>query len=90
MNRSVDNFGDLHRHMNKWFDFVEKQKMFASGWYNLFNPFDQYRDNFDVNSTPTFYLLDSKNEIIAKRISFHQMYELMKYLDEAEEKQKGK
>ncbi len=90
MNRSVDNFGDLHRHMNKWFDFVEKQKMFASGWYNLFNPFDQYRENFDVNSTPTFYLLDSKNEIIAKRISFHQMYELMKYLDEAEEKQKGK
>ncbi|MBR2104873.1 MAG: DUF5106 domain-containing protein [Bacteroidales bacterium] len=90
MNRSVDNFGDLHRHMNKWFDFVEKQKMFASGWYNLFNPFDQYRDNFDVNSTPTFYLLDSKNEIIAKRISFHQMYELMKYLDEAEEKQTGK
>lgn len=90
MNRSVDNFGDLHRHMNKWFDFVEKQKMFASGWYNLFNPFDQYRENFDVNSTPTFYLLDSKNEIIAKRISFHQMYELMKYLDEAEQKQKGK
>jgi len=90
MNRSVDNFGDLHRHMNKWFDFVEKQKMFASGWYNLFNPFDQYRDNYDVNSTPTFYLLDDKNEIIAKRISFHQMYELMKYLDEAKEKQKGK
>ena len=90
MNRSVDNFSDLHRHINKWFDFVEEKKFFASGWYNLFNPFDQYRDNYDVNSTPTFYLLDDKNEIIAKRISFHQMYELMKYLEELKEKDKGK
>jgi len=86
MNKSVDNLGDLHRHMNKWFDFVKQQKMMASGWYNYFNPFDQYRDNYDVNSTPTFYLLDSKNEIIAKRISFHQMYELMKFLDEDEKR----
>ena len=90
MNKSVDNLGDLHRHMGKWFDFVKKEKMIAPGWYNYFNPFDQYRDNYDVNSTPTFYLLDKNNEIIAKRISFHQMYDLMKYLDEAEEKQKGK
>ncbi len=90
MNKSVDNFNELHRHVNKWFDFVKKQKMMASGWYNYFNPFDQYRENFDVNSTPTFYLLDKKNEIIAKRISFHQMYDLMKFLDEAEAKQKGK
>ncbi|MCR5454872.1 MAG: DUF5106 domain-containing protein [Bacteroidales bacterium] len=90
MNRSVDNFGDLHRHMNKWFDFVKEKNMFAPGWYNYLNPFDQYRDNYDVNSTPTFYLLDKNNEIIAKRISFHQMYDLMKFLNEAEEKEKGK
>ncbi|MBQ1697797.1 MAG: DUF5106 domain-containing protein [Bacteroidales bacterium] len=90
MNKSVDNLGDLHRHMNKWFDFVKKQKMMATGWYNYFNPFDQYRDNYDVNSTPTFYLLDDKNEILAKRISFHQMYDLMKFLDEAKEKEKQK
>jgi len=90
MNKSVDNLGDLHRHMGKWFDFVEKHKMIAQGWYNYFNPFDQYRDNYDVNSTPTFYLLDDKNEIIAKRISFHQMYDLMKYLEEAKEKEKQK
>lgn len=84
MNKSVDNFKELHRHVNKWFDYVEEKQFFLAGWYNLFNPFDQYRENFDVNSTPTFYLLDKKNEIIAKRLSFHQMYELMKYLDENE------
>lgn len=82
MNKSVDNLQDLHRHINKWFDFVKEKKFQAPGWYNMFNPFDQYRENFDVNSTPTFYLLNKENEIIAKRISYHQMYELMKYLDE--------
>ncbi len=82
MNKSVDNLQDLHRHINKWFDYVIEKDFFLSGWYNLFNPFDQYRENFDVNSTPTFYLLNKNNEIIAKRISYHQMYELMMYLNE--------
>lgn len=84
MNKSVDNLQDLHRHINKWFDFVIEKNFFISGWYNMFNPFDQYRDNFDVNSSPTFYLLNKKNEIIAKRVSYHQMYELIQYLDEHE------
>jgi len=88
MNKSVDNFSDLHRHIGKWFDYVKEKNMIAPGWFNYFNPFDQYRDNYDVNSTPTFYLLDKNNDIIAKRISYHQMYELMKYLDEAEKEGK--
>jgi len=82
MNKSVDNFKDLHRHVGKWFDYVKEKQFYLPGWYNLFNPFDQYRENFDVNSTPTFYLLNRKNEIIAKRISYHQMYELINYLNE--------
>lgn len=82
MNKSVDNLGDLHRHCNKWFDFAEEKGFLnVPGWYNLMNPFDQYRVNFDINSTPTFYLLNEKNEIIAKRISYHQSYELIKLIE---------
>ncbi|MBO4371427.1 MAG: thioredoxin family protein, partial [Bacteroidales bacterium] len=86
MNRSVDKLGDLHRHINKWFDFVNEKKLFANGWINCWNPFDQYRENFDVNSTPTFYLLDDKKEIIAKRISHEQVYEIINMIEEEKAK----
>ena len=86
MNKSVDNLGDLHRHINKWFDFVKEHKLFEKGWINCWNPFDQYRDNYDVNSTPTLYLLDEKKEILAKRLSHTQVYELINMIEEAENK----
>ena len=86
MNRSVDKLGDLHRHINKWFDFVKEKKLFANGWINCWNPFDQYRDNYDVNSTPTFYLLDDKKEIVAKRIGHEQVYEIIKMIEEEKAK----
>ena len=82
MNRSVDKLGDLHRHINKWFDFVKEKKLFAPGWINCWNPFDQYRDNYDVNSTPTFYLLDDKKEILLKRIGHEQVYDFIKMVEE--------
>lgn len=86
MNRSVDKLTDLHRHINKWFDFVKEKKMISDGWINCWNPFDQYRENFDVNSTPTFYLLDEKKEIIAKRISHQQAYELIRMIEDEKAK----
>ncbi|MBQ1884806.1 MAG: DUF5106 domain-containing protein [Bacteroidales bacterium] len=82
MNRSVDKLGDLHRHINKWFDFIKEKHLMAPGWINCWNPFDQYRDNYDVNSTPTFYLLDEKKEIIAKRIGHEQAYELIRMIED--------
>ena len=86
MNRSVDKLVDLHRHINKWFDFVNEKQLFANGWINCWNPFDQYRDNFDVNSTPTFYLLDEKKEIIAKRIGHEQVYEIINMIEDEKAK----
>ena len=87
MNKSVDKLGELHRHCGKWFDFCEEHGFLGvPGWYNMMNPFDPYRENFDINSTPTFYLLNQKNEIIAKRISHQQAYELINLYDEEEKK----
>ena len=69
MNRSVDKLGDLHRHINKWCDFVIEKHLMAPGWIN-------------VNSTPTFYLLDDKKEIILKRIGHEQVYDFIKMVEE--------
>lgn len=79
MNKSVDKFADLYRHIGKWFDFVESNHFY--GWYNIWNPFDQYRENYDISSSPVLYLLDEKKEILAKRIDYHQVYELVDYID---------
>ena len=83
MNKSVDKLPDLNRHANKYFDFIKKNELNYPGWHNLWNPFDQYRDNYDVNSTPTLFLIDEKRNILAKRISFRQCYQLIEEIEKA-------
>ena len=84
MNHSVDKLADVSRHVGKCLDFLQEKNIYnIQGWHNLFNPFDQYRTNFDINSTPTIYLLNKDNEILAKRISHNQVYELITAIEEA-------
>ena len=84
MNKSVDKLPDLNRHMNKFFDFIKKNELNYPGWHNLWNPFDQYREHYDVNSTPTLFLIDEERKILAKRISFRQCYELIEAIEKEE------
>ncbi|MBR6277411.1 MAG: DUF5106 domain-containing protein [Bacteroidales bacterium] len=88
MNKSVDNLADVSRHVGKCFDFLQEKGIYnIKGWHNMFNPFDQYRTNYDINSTPTIYLLNKDNEILAKRIAHTQAYDLIKYIEEEQKKQ---
>jgi hypothetical protein len=87
MNKSVDDLAGVSRHIGKCFDFLQEKGIYnIPGWHNIFNPFDQYRTNYDINSTPTIYLLNKDNEILAKRISHNQAYELITMLEEEEKK----
>ena len=46
-------------------------------WTNVWNPFDMFRRNFDIQSSPVLYVLDKEKKIIAKRISYEQAIEMI-------------
>ncbi len=65
------------KNIDGWFDFVIKHKL-----YNFTNVWDvyertQFRELYDVFSTPTVYLLDKDKKIIAKRIDVEQIEEIL-------------
>ncbi len=68
----------------EWLEFIKKHNM--TDWTNVWNPFDPFRINYDIHSSPVLYLLDENKKIIAKRIGYEQAFEMI----EAEMKQKEK
>lgn len=74
---NTDNWFSFSNTYSQWFDFVIKHKMFAKGWYNLSNPFDNFRFKYDISSSPVLYLLDKDKKIIAKRIGYEQAVEII-------------
>ncbi|NPA68984.1 MAG: TlpA family protein disulfide reductase, partial [Chlorobi bacterium] len=67
-----------------WLSFIKKHDM--TDWTNGWDPFDPFRINYDIHSSPVLYLLDENKKIIAKRIGYEQALEII----EAEMKQKEK
>ncbi len=60
----------------KWTDFVNKHKLYD--WMNAWNPYSyQYKIQYDILSTPQFFILDQDKKIIAKRISPEQIEPLI-------------
>ncbi len=59
----------------EWLEFIEKHNM--TDWTNAWNPFDPFRINYDINSSPVLYLLDENKKIIAKRIGYEQALEII-------------
>ena len=49
-------------------------------WINVYDPFyfTRFRDIYDIYTTPTLYLLDSKFKIIAKRVTIEVLGEIIK------------
>ncbi len=86
LEKNTDNWTKFSDNINLWFDFIMKHKMFAEGWYNVWNPFDNYRFKYDINSSPILYLLDKDKKIIAKRIGHEQAIEVIKSIEERENK----
>ena len=74
----------------KWEEFIVNQG--TGDWINVGdilkddegNPAasSNWRDQYDIYSTPVIYLLDKDKKILAKRISFNQISKIIKRLEE--------
>lgn len=61
----------------KWVNFVNDHKLYD--WTNAWNPYDyQFKITYDVRTTPQIFVLNNKNEIIAKRIGPEDVTGLIK------------
>jgi thiol-disulfide isomerase/thioredoxin len=58
-----------------WLEFINEHQLYE--WINAWNPFDSYRINYDLSSSPILYLLDKDKKIIAKKISYEQAIEII-------------
>ena len=69
----------------KWIDFVNEHQLLD--WRNAWSPYSyDYKDLYDVYSTPVIYVLDENKKIIAKRISPEQVEDVINF--ELEKKKK--
>jgi thiol-disulfide isomerase/thioredoxin len=59
----------------KWVDFVNDHHMYA--WINATPATLDYKDLYNVYTTPTIYILDENKKILAKKIGVHQIEEII-------------
>ncbi len=61
----------------EWKSFLEENAI--TDWVNAYDPYgwSGFRDQFDIYSTPTVYLLNKNKEIIAKRIDVERIPEFI-------------
>jgi len=59
----------------EWLEFIKKHQM--TDWTNAWDPFDPFRINYDIHSSPVLYLLDENKKIIAKRIGYEQAIKMI-------------
>jgi thiol-disulfide isomerase/thioredoxin len=62
----------------EWTEFIEKKAV--TDWVNVWDPnnFTDFRNKYDVYSTPTLYLLDEQKNIIAKRVDVKTIISIIK------------
>ena len=71
----------------KWVNFVNEHKLYD--WINAWNPYDyKFKEEYDVTSTPTIYILDKDKKIIAKRIGPEQCEEIIDHYIQISKKKK--
>lgn len=58
---------------DKWTEFINEHGMI--GWINVYDPYNrsQFRNYYDIKSTPMIFVLDKDKKIIAKRIDVQQL-----------------
>jgi len=62
----------------KWIDFVNENQLYD--WINLWSPYSlEFRDIYDVYSTPVILVLDENKKIIAKRINPDQVKDVVEF-----------
>jgi thiol-disulfide isomerase/thioredoxin len=73
----------------KWINFVNEHKLYD--WINAWNPYDyKFKEDYDVTSTPTIYILDKDKKIIAKRIGPEQCEEIIDHYIEVSKRNNKK
>ncbi len=62
----------------KWIDFVNEHKLYD--WINAWSPYSlEFKDIYDVYTTPVILVLDANKRIIAKKISPEQIQEIIEF-----------
>jgi thioredoxin-related protein len=81
----------------EWHKFINEKGMDIDGWYNVWDgpyPHSNFRNYYDIYSTPLIFVLDKDKKIIAKRIGVENIKEFLeqheKFLQRQEELLKGK
>jgi thiol-disulfide isomerase/thioredoxin len=60
----------------KWADFINSHHLYS--WINAWNPYSyDFKVQYDVLTTPQFFILDKNKKIIAKKIGVEQIEELI-------------
>ena len=73
----------------KWIDYINEHKFYD--WINAWNPYDyKFKELYDVASTPTIYILDKNQKIIAKRIGPEQCEEIINHYIEYDKRKQSK
>ncbi len=72
--------------VKKWKNFIRTNHL---NWINVADPYlhDNFRAEYDIKTTPTIYILDSKKEIIAKRLGVEQIEDFINRMIEVENHQ---
>jgi thiol-disulfide isomerase/thioredoxin len=84
LHKNINEWEKYTKHIGEWLDFIQKNKM--QKWINVWEPFgySQFRDKYDISSTPVLYLLDNDKKIIAKNIAWDQAIDLIEHLEKIE------
>ncbi len=58
---------------DSWIEFIHNHEL--DEWIHLYDPYNQsnFRNNYDIYSTPVIYILDKDKNILAKRIGAEQI-----------------
>ena len=77
---------DIKKDIDKWKKFVRERKL---SWINLSDPYvrSNFRYEYNIESTPTIYVLDRHKKIIAKKLDVDQLYEFIQKQKEIEKNQ---
>lgn len=64
----------------KWKEFVDNNEL--AGWHHLWDPSHQslFRFKYNIKSSPTIYLLDKEQKIVAKKLDYTNLSKLLKVL----------
>ncbi len=65
--------------LEPWTNFIEQKELYDDGWYNVYDKFhfSNFRNLYDIYSTPVIYLLDKDKKIIGKRLVVSQISDMI-------------